>query len=489
MEYQLIGAYPLKDSSKVFSIWGIGGGIITKKLLVVALLIFSLSVGGIAATSAADVNATQIQTSNTNNLNESIKTQPNSENIIKNSTITQKSVDKSVKLDKTKKHAHKYHENKLKVKPDAKNTSKSSANVQKNSITNSLTPKPEIINDANASISTHKESTIQNTSTVNNAKTSVDNSSVSETTKDTTQKPTTNSTTETTSSTQTTVEKPVTNQNSSQNVSSENPASNSIQNQSTQSNSVNTNELAAAGETKTPANFTVSQIKDAAARVKAYIETNKKLPSYVTIGTTQVAMPDFLKLLTAGLLQINSGSTAPVTVKTVSTPAKASESIKSGSIKKAGYLDLAKRVNAFINANGVLPNYAKSTLGKLRYESLIYMFSKVLNFQNTNNRLPSYVTVKAWSTVGSSSTTSNTSGSVSTPVPADLQIYLLATKNAQSNDPAIKALAAKITSGKTSTYDKAEAIFNWVRDNLAYSFYYNTKYGAKGALNVKKGKC
>lgn len=53
----------------------------------------------------------------------------------------------------------------------------------------------------------------------------------------------------------------------------------------------------------------------------------------------------------------------------------------------------------------------------------------------------------------------------------------------------IKALAAKIVAGKTTTLAKATAIFNWVRDNLSYSFYYNTKYGAVGALNAKTGNC
>ncbi|WP_424355085.1 pseudomurein-binding repeat-containing protein [Methanobacterium sp. MBAC-LM] len=244
---------------------------------------------------------------------------------------------------------------------------------------------------------------------------------------------------------------------------------------------------AAAGETKVSKNFTVSQITDAAARVKAYIETNHKLPNYVTIGTTQVEMPEFLKLLTAGLLQINNGTTTSITLKDINSAAKPSESVKSGNITKSGYLDLAKRVNTFIDANGALPNYATSSLGKLNYQSLIYTFSKIMAFYKTNERLPSYVTVKPWSTVGSSST--STSGSTSESVPASLQQYLKSTTNCQVTNSQIQSLAKSITSGKTSTYDKAVAIFNWVRDNIGYSFYYNTKYGAVGTLNKKTGNC
>lgn len=160
---------------------------------------------------------------------------------------------------------------------------------------------------------------------------------------------------------------------------------------------------AAAGSTKTAlvtsTSFTLSQIEDAAARVKAYIETNHCLPNNVTIGTVQVKMSDFLKLLTAGLLEINSKITTPITLKTVNAAATPTESITNGNIYKADYLDLAKRVDAYINANGVVPNYATSTLGKLRPESLIYAFSRTLNYYKTNNALPNYVTVNAWSTI------------------------------------------------------------------------------------------
>jgi transglutaminase-like putative cysteine protease len=67
--------------------------------------------------------------------------------------------------------------------------------------------------------------------------------------------------------------------------------------------------------------------------------------------------------------------------------------------------------------------------------------------------------------------------------------YVQTTKNCQVTNSQIQALAKSITSGKSSVYDKAVAIFNWVRDKLGYSFYYNTKYGAVGTLNAKTGNC
>lgn len=406
---------------------GIGGGIITRKLLFAVLLISSLSLAGIAGASASDMGAAQTQDANNSSVQEKVNIETNSASILNKSAVTENSTDTSAATSNVSTN-----QSDVKTQSVAQDTVSTSTNQ---TTTNSTVTSTNL---------TSKNSVNTETNTQNAALTAANNS-----------------------------------QNSTSTVTK---AANST---------VSTQE-AAAGSTKTTVttkNFTTSQINDAAARVKAYIETNHVLPKYVTIGTTQVQMPDFLKLLTANLLQINSKTNTSITLKNVGTPAKPIESIKDGNIVKSGYLDLAKRVNAFIDANGVLPNYANSNLGKLRYENLIYIYSKILNYYKVNKVLPNYVTVKAWSKIGTGSTTSNTSGSISTPVPADLQIYLQATKNAQSNDPTIKALAAKITSGKTSTYDKAAAVFNWVRDNLGYSFYYNTKYGAVGALKAKTGNC
>ena len=53
----------------------------------------------------------------------------------------------------------------------------------------------------------------------------------------------------------------------------------------------------------------------------------------------------------------------------------------------------------------------------------------------------------------------------------------------------IKALARSLTRGVHSNYRKGAKIFNWVRDHLSYSFYYNTRYGAAGALKYRTGNC
>lgn len=139
--------------------------------------------------------------------------------------------------------------------------------------------------------------------------------------------------------------------------------------------------------------ITISQINSAAKTVKTYYETNKKLPSYITISGKQVTMSSFLYLLTSSLINVNGGSSAAVTLKTVSAPTAPSGTFKHGNIFKTEYIKLANSIRTFINTNGKAPNYVTASLGKIRYESAVYMYSKIMAFYYTNGRLPSYVSM------------------------------------------------------------------------------------------------
>lgn len=72
---------------------------------------------------------------------------------------------------------------------------------------------------------------------------------------------------------------------------------------------------------------------------------------------------------------------------------------------------------------------------------------------------------------------------------ASLKAYLRSSSYCKVGSPAIKALVKSLTSGLTNKVDKAKAIFNYVRDTLDYSYYYNSKYGAAKTLKLKKGNC
>jgi hypothetical protein len=188
----------------------------------------------------------------------------------------------------------------------------------------------------------------------------------------------------------------ITNQSSIQNASgTTSSTSNSLGKVNTQSS------VTTVSTTTTSASFTLSQINYAASRVKAFFDKNQRLPGYVTISNLQVSMPQFLQLLNEDLLKVSSGSKTAVTLKTVKTPASPVENISSGNISRTEYISLAKTMKTFIDSNGVAPNYVKTSLGKIGYESLVYTYSKVMNFYSTNSKLPNYVSVKPWNTYGS----------------------------------------------------------------------------------------
>ncbi|MBO5966807.1 MAG: hypothetical protein J6P91_06690 [Methanobrevibacter sp.] len=53
----------------------------------------------------------------------------------------------------------------------------------------------------------------------------------------------------------------------------------------------------------------------------------------------------------------------------------------------------------------------------------------------------------------------------------------------------IRKLSKKLTSKYSTKLEKATAIFNYVRDNLGYSYYANSKKGAAKTLKTKRGNC
>jgi len=242
-----------------------------------------------------------------------------------------------------------------------------------------------------------------------------------------------------------------------------------------------TKDKIAAGSTSTTTTVSFYQLNKAAASIKNFIDNNKRLPAYVTISNQQLTMPQYLRLLSYGVVNLNKGSTTPITIKTVKTSTNPSQTVKSGSLTKTSYVKVAGNLKTFITTYGRLPNYTTTALGNMRYESLIYTYCKIVTFYGTNKRLPYTVSVASWKYT--TNTTTNTT------YPTDLTKYLQPTANCQSTDPTITSLAASITSGLTSNYAKANAIFNWVRDHLTYSYYYNTKKGALGALSSRSANC
>jgi len=70
-----------------------------------------------------------------------------------------------------------------------------------------------------------------------------------------------------------------------------------------------------------------------------------------------------------------------------------------------------------------------------------------------------------------------------------LKITTTTVKTVPINTSSVSALAKSLSTGCITNLQKATKIYNWVRDNINYAFYYNTKYGANGTLLKRLGNC
>ena len=238
---------------------------------------------------------------------------------------------------------------------------------------------------------------------------------------------------------------------------------------------------------------TIIQVKDSesigdivagATNLKKYYETNNKLPSTVTAGGVTFTLAEFTYLMAKAIDQLGNSNTNAITIILgIADPSNPSgDNINSKDLSKDDYLKVALSVANYMSENNIAPNYASSSLGKIIYSEYVDAFSRILAFYGINNRLPNSVTI-------SYSSVSGTHGLNEENTETDLDKYLKATKNCQVGNSAIKSVVDSVIKGLTSVKDKATAIFNYVRDKISYSFYYDTKYGAAGTLNAKCGNC
>jgi len=159
---------------------------------------------------------------------------------------------------------------------------------------------------------------------------------------------------------------------------------------------LSTGASAATITTNSTNSFNNSQITQSATNVKKYVETEYTLPNTVKVANQTVTAPQFLYLMTKTTQNLGNKVSINVTLKNVTKSISPSENLTSGKINKTEYLSIANRINNYITANGKLPNYVTTSLGKMGYQSVIYMYSKILNYYNVYNYLPSTVSVNSW---------------------------------------------------------------------------------------------
>ncbi|MFM5882623.1 Ig-like domain repeat protein [Methanobrevibacter gottschalkii] len=226
---------------------------------------------------------------------------------------------------------------------------------------------------------------------------------------------------------------------------------------------------------------TIKQIIAASGNVQKYIQKNHRLPSTVNIGGVTYSTNQYLYLVSKAIVNLKSNVKSAIYVKNVDGPSNPSSTYAAGNLYD--YLSVANSVVKNSDSKGSVPNTVSSKVGTIGYKSLVYAFARVVAFYGDDDRLPSFVEIKSLSGTSSDSNI-NSKNTIS-----NLKAYLAASTNCQVNNAKIKQLVGKLTSGLKSEKSKATAIYNYVRDTISYSFYYDTKHGAVGTLNAKSGNC
>jgi len=142
-----------------------------------------------------------------------------------------------------------------------------------------------------------------------------------------------------------------------------------------------------------PTGVSLGDLVSAANTVKAYYERYGRLPSQVVIAGQNYTMSQLLYLLTKATVNINVGNLSPIAPRAVGAPTSPSGSYRSGRLYKSAYVQVAANILSFIDLYGRAPNYAMTSLGRIPFARLVYMYSKIIAFYGTNNRLPNYVTI------------------------------------------------------------------------------------------------
>lgn len=244
--------------------------------------------------------------------------------------------------------------------------------------------------------------------------------------------------------------------------------------------------------------FTFNQILAASRNLRTYIEKNSKVPSAVKVNGVRVNITSFAYLMAKTMINANNGKKINVEVIKVSgNYSNNGGKLINGNLYKVRYLDAADRLINFTKTNHRISNSLNSTIGRLSPDLYIFGFSKALDFYSDYNYLPNYLILNMEDVTGGSSAnikygnaSQNKKGlnEAQTLSAAQLEAYLKSSGNDALNT-AIKNLARELTAGKTTTLAKANAIFTWVRDNIDYEYYADTRYKASGTLSNKRGNC
>jgi len=137
----------------------------------------------------------------------------------------------------------------------------------------------------------------------------------------------------------------------------------------------------------------IDDVLSAASDLKAYIEGNYTLPGKVSVGLDSFTVPQFLYLMSEALMILNGDVSEDIVSIIVTDPENNDGDVIYSQLDKAAYMDVCKRVNEYCTSNSQAPSSMTALIGDIKYETMVYMFARTLDFYVSHSALPAMVLV------------------------------------------------------------------------------------------------
>jgi hypothetical protein len=144
----------------------------------------------------------------------------------------------------------------------------------------------------------------------------------------------------------------------------------------------------------------IAHMEEAGDGVTGFMKSEGRLPNYVTclcydtlevdhnIVDQNITMPQFLYLATALF-----GGNGALEIRDVNPASSPLDHMVSGQILESEYRSMAENIKNYIESNGKAPNYANSSLGKIPFEMLIYIYARIWSFMGSYHMPPAHINI------------------------------------------------------------------------------------------------
>ena len=258
-----------------------------------------------------------------------------------------------------------------------------------------------------------------------------------------------------------------------------------------------------------------------------YMEKNKKAQTWIKSSNLRIPYGELVYAFSKSLDYYNKNKklSSQVSIQNLSKfkPNTANKTSSSSKINSSGiqanlslsYQDQTTKINFNINAKLSDINSKINSLLKLNLNGVSAATSNSTSktTASTNKSTAAKTTAKTTNKTAAKKTATKTTKTTSKTTAKTVKInkaiiklipksilnskykgeslkkYLSSSTNCQVKNANIKKLAESLTKNCKNNLQKAKKIFNWVRDNIAYEKYPNTRKGAAKLLVSKKGNC